>query len=74
MLPRQSRGVTTVQFITADAERCESAEAAIERAESLSRSQGYIGAWAFSAVGDQTYGFAVDEVLSRFGSFPDYRV
>ena len=33
---------------TADAERCETAEAAIKRAESLSRSQGYIGGWAFT--------------------------
>jgi hypothetical protein len=43
-------------------------------AERLSRTQGYIGAWAFSAIGNPAYGFEIDEVLSRFGSFPEYRV
>jgi hypothetical protein len=61
-------------IITADAARCETAEAAIERAEQLWQTQGYLGAWAFSAIGNPTYGYEVDEVLSRFGSFPDYRV
>jgi hypothetical protein len=41
---------------------------------SFSQTQSYIGAWAFSAIGNLTYGFEIDEVLSRFGSFPDYRV
>jgi hypothetical protein len=40
-------------IITADAERCESAEAAIERAENLARSKGCIGAWAFTAEGNR---------------------
>ena len=61
-------------IITADAVRCGSAEAAVESAERLSRTQGYIGAWAFRAIGNPTYGFEIDEVLHRFGSFPDYRV
>jgi hypothetical protein len=61
-------------IITADAVRCENTEAAIEHAERLSRTQGYIGGWAFTAVGDQTYGYEIEKVLSRFGSFPDYRV
>ena len=57
-----------------DAVRCETADAAIDHAERLSRSPGYIGAWAFMAIGNPTYGFEIDEVLHRFGSFPDYRV
>jgi hypothetical protein len=61
-------------IITTDAVQCETADAAIEHAEHLSRTQGYVGAWAFSAIGNPTYGFEIDEVLSRFGSFPDYRV
>jgi hypothetical protein len=60
-------------IITADAGGCESADAAIERAERLSQAQGYIGAWAFAAVGRPTYGYEIDKVF-RFGSFPDYRV
>ena len=40
--------------------------------ERLSRSPGCIGGWAFSAIGKPTYAFEIDEVLSRFGSFPDY--
>jgi hypothetical protein len=59
-------------IITADAARCETAEAAIESAERMSREQGHIESWAFTAVGNPTDGFSIDEVLSRFGSFPDY--
>jgi signal transduction histidine kinase len=42
--------------------------------ERLSRSPGYIGPWAFRAIGNPAYAFEIDEVLHRFGSFPDYRV
>jgi hypothetical protein len=52
-------------IITADAVKCESAEAAVERAEHLSQTQGYLGAWAFSAISNPTYGFEIDEVQIR---------
>jgi hypothetical protein len=43
--------------------------AAIERAERMSRNDGYLGAFAFSAIGDPASGFIVADVLVQFGSF-----
>jgi hypothetical protein len=47
-----------------------SAEAAIRRAEQMSRQPHYIGAWAFSHTGCPAIGrFDDAEVLQRFGTF-----
>jgi chloramphenicol 3-O-phosphotransferase len=61
-------------IVSVDGVRCEDADAAIDHAERLSQSPGYIGGWAFTAEGNPTYGFEISRVLGRFGSFPDYRV
>jgi hypothetical protein len=43
----------------------------ISTAGTKNSAAGYIGGWAFRATGDQTYGYEIDKVLSRFGLFPD---
>jgi hypothetical protein len=40
------------EIITTNVVKWESAEAAIERAERMSRNDGYLGAFAFIAIGD----------------------
>ena len=57
-------------ILTDDAVECSSAEAAIRCAEKMSRTSGYIGAWAFSHSGDPNIGWVKDaKVLRRFGWF-----
>jgi hypothetical protein len=57
-------------ILTDDAVECLSAEAAIRRAEQMSRQPHYIGAWAFSHTGYPAIGrFNDAEVLKRFGTF-----
>jgi hypothetical protein len=50
---------------------CQSAHAAIMRAEALSRAEGHVGAVAFSRTGDPMIGEFSDAVLLRaFGEVP----
>ena len=57
-------------ILTDDAVECLSAEAAIHRAEQMSRQPHYIGAWAFANTGYPAIGRLDDaEVLKRFGTF-----
>jgi hypothetical protein len=58
--------------VPAAAEECQSAFAALRRAEILSRADGSIGAIAFSRTGDPSTGeFGDAQVLRRFGQVPD---
>jgi len=51
---------------------CFNANAAVMRAEALSRKQGHVGAVAFSRTGDPTTGvFSDAEVIRKFGDVPD---
>ena len=57
-------------ILTDDAVECLSAEAAIRRAEQMSRQPHYIGAWAFSHTGYPAADrFGNAKVLKRFGRF-----
>jgi hypothetical protein len=54
------------------AEECQSASAALRRAEVLSRAAGSIGAVAFSRTGDPLIGeFGDARLLKKFGNVPD---
>jgi hypothetical protein len=54
------------------AEECQSASAALRRAEILSRTAGNIGAIAFSRTGDPSIGeFSDAQLLRKFGQVPD---
>jgi hypothetical protein len=58
--------------IAGAAEECHSSTAARRRAEILSRSEGSIGALAFSRTGDPMIGeFNEARLLQKFGSVPD---
>lgn len=51
---------------------CPSANAAVNRAEALSRKPGHAGALAFSRTGDPATGeFGDAKVIRRFGDVPD---
>ena len=51
---------------------CFNANAAVMRAEALSRKQGHVGAVAFSRTGDPATGvFSDAEVIRKFGDVPD---
>jgi hypothetical protein len=51
---------------------CFNANAAVMRAEALSRKQGHVGAVAFSRTGDPATGvFSDAEVIRKFGEVPD---
>jgi hypothetical protein len=53
------------------AEECQSASAAVRRAEVLSRSPGSVGAVAFSRTGDPMIGeFSDAQLLKKFGDVP----
>ena len=55
-----------------EAAECQSAHAAIRKAEQLSRVSGNIGAVAFSRTGDPAIGEFLDAVLLKaFGNVPD---
>ena len=55
-----------------EAAECQSASAAIRRAEALSRIAGNLGAVAFSRTGDPAVGEFTDAVvLKAFGDVPD---
>ncbi len=55
-----------------DAFECTSASAAIMRADMLARTEGHIGAVAFSRTGNPDYGgFGDAVVLKAFGEVPD---
>ena len=54
------------------AEECQSSLGALRRAEILSRTEGSIGAIAFSRTGDPMIGeFGDAQVLRKFGNVPD---
>ncbi len=54
------------------AEECQSASAALRRAEILSKTAGNIGAIAFSRTGDPSIGeFSDAQLLRKFGQVPD---
>jgi len=51
---------------------CFNSNAAVMRAEALSRKQGHVGAVAFSRTGDPATGVFNDaEVIRKFGDVPD---
>ena len=51
---------------------CFNSNAAVMRAEALSRKEGHIGAVAFSRTGDPATGvFSDAEVIRKFGDVPD---
>ena len=51
---------------------CFNANAAVMRAEALSRKQGHVGAVAFSRTGDPATGdFSDAKVIRKFGDVPD---
>lgn len=55
-----------------EAAECQSASAAVRRAEVLSRATGNVGAVAFSRTGDPAVGeFSDAVVLKAFGDVPD---
>jgi hypothetical protein len=59
-------------FIAGAAEECHSSTAARRRAEIMSRSEGSIGAVAFSRTGDPMIGeFNEARLLQKFGNVPD---
>lgn len=58
--------------IAGAAEECQSASAALRRAEILSKTAGNIGAIAFSRTGDPSIGeFSDAQLLRKFGQVPD---
>ena len=55
-----------------EAVECPSANAAVVRAEALSRKPGHAGALAFSRTGDPSTGdFGEAKVIRKFGGVPD---
>ena len=51
---------------------CFNPNAAVMRAEALSRKEGHVGAVAFSRTGDLATGeFSDDKVIRKFGDVPD---
>ncbi|MGJ5176620.1 hypothetical protein ACQR16_06740 [Bradyrhizobium oligotrophicum] len=59
-------------LIAGTAEECQSATAALRRAEAMSRLPGAIGAVAFSRSGDPLMGeFSDARLLHKFGELPD---
>jgi hypothetical protein len=55
-----------------EAVECLSANAAVMRAEALSRKSGHVGALAFSRTGDPSSGeFGDATVIRKFGDVPD---
>jgi hypothetical protein len=55
-----------------EAVECFNPNAAVMRAEALSRKQGHVGAVAFSRTGDPATGvFSDAEVIRKFGDVPD---
>jgi hypothetical protein len=63
--------VTDDGIAPGDAAECQTAEAAIVRAEALSRTDGYVGAVAFSRTGDPDLGRFEDAIVHRvFGDLP----
>jgi hypothetical protein len=55
-----------------EATECLSANAAIVRAEALSRKPGHVGALAFSRTGDPAIGdFGDTKLIRKFGDVPD---
>lgn len=60
------------EMIAGNAEECQSATAALRRAEMMSRIPGSIGAVAFSRTGDPMAGeFGDAHLLRKFGNVPD---
>jgi hypothetical protein len=55
-----------------EAVECLSANAAVMRAEALSRKPGHVGAFAFSRTGDPATGeFGDAKLIRKFGDVPD---
>jgi hypothetical protein len=59
-------------IVAGEATECFNPDAAVMRAEALSRKEGHVGAVAFSRTGDPATGdFSDAKVIRKFGNVPD---